>query len=77
MIKNFLVALKKADNHLSDQSDRRKELVYMNKTSPPRVHFILVVQNVCAVGIDIMAGVLSAQAHTVFKKNHGGIFECQ
>lgn len=49
----------------------------MNKTSPTRVHFILVLQNVCAVGIDIMAGVLSAQAHTVFKKNHGGIFECQ
>ncbi|RLC39132.1 MAG: hypothetical protein DRH33_03430 [Candidatus Nealsonbacteria bacterium] len=68
MIKNFLVALNKADNHLSDQSDRRKELVYMKKTGPLRLHFILLVQNICAVGIDIMTGVLSAQAHTVFKK---------
>lgn len=77
MIKNFLVALKKTDNHLSDQSDRRKELLYMKKTGPPRVHFILLVQNVWAVGIDIMTGVLSAQTHTVFKKYHGGIFNCQ
>lgn len=68
MIKNFLIALKKTDNHLPDQSDRRKELVYMKKTGPPRVHLILLVQNVWAVGIDIMTGVLSAQAHTVFKK---------
>ena len=40
----------------------------MKKTGPPRGHLILLVQNVWAFGIDIMAGVLSAQAHMVFKK---------
>jgi hypothetical protein len=77
MIKNFLVVLKKADNHLSDQSDKRKELVHMKKTGLLRTHFILLRQNVWAVGIDIMTGVLSAQAHTVFKKYYGGKSDCQ
>ena len=68
MIKNFLVSLKKADSRLSDQSNTRKELVHMKKTGQLRAYFIFLVQNVWTVGTDIMTGVLSAQAHTVFKK---------
>jgi len=49
----------------------------MKKTGLLRTHFILLRQNVWAVGIDIMTGVLSAQAHTVFKKYYGGKSDCQ
>lgn len=56
----LLIILKILDNYLSDEYERRKEMVSMKKTDPTRSLFVSLVKNVWAVGIDIMAGVLSA-----------------